>query len=333
MSARSKKRSAEWQHPIPISLLKQHKYEKHLTDIIDAESTTLLACLQKENPKVFSKEDIATPIEAIASALNIEVTSGHYPSSFLASVKQIGSKYHVAQNTSKPSYFRQRFSLAHEIGHLILSRAAGPLNFEELSKTNGTSHEEEAICDLFASALLMPKLAVEPYLKNATSVTSSLINNIAKDFRVSRSAALRRVAWLTNSILLLWDEIANPLRKGSPKAERITQVYPRLSQLSNYYIPLYCTPSDLRFTPNIILESFTKGISTYGIVEIKDMGSLPDRPYRIHNVFFQRWSENLISDGIVERPTQFFNMATFIEVNEVMQEEKLQVPYQMTLFD
>ena len=100
-------------------------------------------------------------------------------------------------------------------------------------------------------------------------------------------------------------------------------VYPTLSQLSDHYIPLYCTPNDLRFTPNIVWESYLKGISTHGTVEVRNLGSLPSKPYRLHNVFFQHWADNLISDGLVERQKRFFNMATFIEVNKISPKEKV----------
>lgn len=333
MSEKNKHRGTRWQHPIPVSLLRQHNYQRQLAEIIDAASASLLASLKDENSSLFSKEDIATPVESIASVLNVEVVLSRRQSSFSASTEQSGTKYQVVQHTWGSHYFRQRFSLAHELGHIILSRIAGPFSFEELSKTKHTGYEEEALCDLFASALLIPKTTVEPYLKESNNITSATINRIAKDFRVSRAVALRRIAWLTDSILLLWNDIANPLKKDSKKEERVTQVYPNLSQLSGYYVPLYCTPNDLRFTPNIVLESYMKGISTHGIVEIKDLGSLPIRPYRLHNVFFQRWSDNLISAGLVEHPKRFFNMATFIEMQRLELEEKERTPYQLTLFD
>ena len=99
--------------------------------------------------------------------------------------------------------------------------------------------------------------------------------------------------------------------RESQTAERISQVYPFVSQLSKHFIPLYCTP-DSRFSPNIVLESFRSGRALSGHVRIDDLGTMAGREYFVHNIPFQKWNENTLEPDIVNKPKHFFNMATFI---------------------
>src|SRR5260370_15924656 len=139
------------------------------------------------------------------------------------------------------------------MGHIVLSRLAGPFSNRDFQNTKGQRHEEEIICDLFAaSALLIPKAAFESILDKKSAAGHRDINSLAKRFKVSKSAVLRRMAALEGQVLILWDHISNPVRKKSQKAERIAQVYPFVSLLSKHFIPLYCTLAPHRFSPNIV---------------------------------------------------------------------------------
>lgn len=78
---------------------------------------------------------------------------------------------------------RQRFSSAHELGHVVLI----PPELGEIvycSKNNG--HWVERACDLFAGHLLMPEKAVRAYLR---AYPSAFLEDIAKVFKVSRQVA------------------------------------------------------------------------------------------------------------------------------------------------
>ena len=88
---------------------------------------------------------------------------------------------------SSIGYERNRFTLAHELGHLIL-------NFkEELSST-----EIEKYCDEFASSLLMPKKAMirEMEFNGKEGIRNTSINElllIAKEYKVSLNAVIMRL--------------------------------------------------------------------------------------------------------------------------------------------
>lgn len=88
---------------------------------------------------------------------------------------------------SSKGYERNRFTLAHELAHLILK-------FEE--KLN--DKEIEHYCDYFASCLLMPKVAMKKELEfRNNSITRNVSINeiilIAKEYKISLNAVIMRL--------------------------------------------------------------------------------------------------------------------------------------------
>lgn len=311
MSAQNSK--VKWRHPISLSLLDSYKDEIGIIEIIDREIESLLRSLRERKSEIFSDGGVCTPIEKIIRALDINLVSTKHSKS-LGTTKHNGAKFQVTINTEAQHYFRQRFTLAHELGHICLNQLAGPFTYHELAQTKNSHYEEEFLCDLFASAILMPKSAIKKYLESDESISLNTINRIASDFKVSKSAALRRLACIKDSLLLFWSETENPLTEGSEKAERIMFIYPNLYQLSKYYIPLYCTANDMRFQPNLIVESLEKEKSNSGSVQIRDLGSLPAGNYYLHNIFFKRWSKDVAYSEQVGRLQRPYDMATLIEL-------------------
>jgi Zn-dependent peptidase ImmA (M78 family) len=104
---------------------------------------------------------------------------------------------------SKESPLRQRFSLAHEIGHLFLNPKlesqiwlrVGPKDSEK-----GKAREAiEAFCDSLAAAILMPRILVEPYLRGQ-HLTPLLVIQTAQSLGVSVRAFAIRAAELSSSL-------------------------------------------------------------------------------------------------------------------------------------
>lgn len=299
---------SKWNHPIPVSLFKTHAREGIL-EIIDQETESLLRDLKARNPSILSTE-IPIPIETILDLLDLRVTrlNGSKASGI---TQQEGSKLTIKLNT-KQHYFRQRFTMAHELGHVWLNRIAGPFSFDELTKTKDTNHEVEFLCDVFASSLLMPKTVLLPYIRN-DAIDRTTLFRIATDFKVSVSAVLRRLACVRGSLLLFWREIANPLKSDSECVERIEHVYPNLKQLHDYFVPLYSTARDTRFSPNIFVKSLEEQSDVSADVCIKDFGSLPEGTYRVHNIFFKRPTKTMYQDMLGMRSS--FDMATILDVH------------------
>lgn len=88
---------------------------------------------------------------------------------------------------------RQRFTMAHEIGHLVLHEGrpvfvdtfGGRINLRD-----GTSDDQEIEANAFAAALLMPEAFVQEavrdvIIRRGSASPSELVNELAKKFRVS----------------------------------------------------------------------------------------------------------------------------------------------------
>jgi hypothetical protein len=300
----------KWNHPIPVYLLEANEQRVGILDIIDKETENLLSTLRTQRPSIFSGE-VATPIERILDELNVQVTNLIH-SRALGITERVGSTVQIKLNKHQ-HYFRRRFTLAHELAHVWLNQIAGPFTFDELARTKDTNHEEEFLCDVFASSVLMPKPAILSYLQE-DEFTRVNLNRIATEFKVSISAVLRRLACLRDAILLFWSEICNPLKENSQTAARIEFVYPNLRQLHDYFVPLYCTASDTRFEPNIILRSFEEQSDITGNVTIRGLGSLPDGVYRVHNIFFNRWSSDTNSLTHIGRRRNRCDMVSILEL-------------------
>lgn len=104
---------------------------------------------------------------------------------------------------------RQRFTIAHEIGHYVLHRRVKDLFLDESNniavfrRANNYSEEDyryEVEANAFAAALLMPKNKVinalvksNLRLDMAGSEDNPKLNQMAKDFVVSKQAMLIRI--------------------------------------------------------------------------------------------------------------------------------------------
>jgi hypothetical protein len=100
---------------------------------------------------------------------------------------------------------RERFTLAHELGHWLLQQemlgtTEGRL-FRGLSRNESELREEERLANLLAAEILMP---CEPLMSsfNPENKIRSL-HEICRRFAVSRTAAVRRLADVTNQNILL----------------------------------------------------------------------------------------------------------------------------------
>lgn len=93
---------------------------------------------------------------------------------------------------------REIFTLAHEIGHILL-HFNNHDNFTETKMTlsGGTQDEKEQEANYFAACLLMPKSQVEKFfeleIKNQTHITATDIAKIVSEFKVSFEMALNRL--------------------------------------------------------------------------------------------------------------------------------------------
>lgn len=86
---------------------------------------------------------------------------------------------------------RQRFSIAHEIGHFILGH--GPLAFNLVKTDEDRFPSQEVQANAFAAELLMPK----PYLQHYGYLTPSQIAQICDVSLGAATIRAREFGWLT----------------------------------------------------------------------------------------------------------------------------------------
>lgn len=104
---------------------------------------------------------------------------------------------------------RMRFTLMHEIGHLVLHQRSGLITVNE---------EIEGEANRFASAFLLPKREIRPHLKH---LTISKLGDLKRHWRVSMAALLMRAKQLETITpaeeRALWSELSrNGWRKREP---------------------------------------------------------------------------------------------------------------------
>lgn len=105
----------------------------------------------------------------------------------------------IVVNAAKPPQ-RQRFTLAHEIGHHELHRVRGPMQLVDVdvnatTDASGAKDPDEVAANAFAAHLLLPRTALEQLLgdKRNSQVTELDLVEIVRRYRVSWSTACWRL--------------------------------------------------------------------------------------------------------------------------------------------
>lgn len=142
------------------------------------------------------------PLKEIAAGLGLTIVLEPYESGREISAMLLREHGRaVIGVNSRDSKLRQRFSIAHEIGHLMLHKGRlyldGEVNFRDRTSTLGID-DEEVEANLFASAFLMPQGMVRRELALLLSINpnlteTKLVSELSSKFEVSRSAMMIRL--------------------------------------------------------------------------------------------------------------------------------------------
>lgn len=144
-------------------------------------------------------------VEQIIESRGIQLLKEHKPSSNVSGfIARRGGATIIGVNSSQASV-RQRFTLAHELGHHLL-HAQGlsevhvdetfEVKFRDERSSLGTDLDERE-ANLFAAELLMPQHLIEEALATQIGIDISdddVINELAENFGVSTQAMLFRLA-------------------------------------------------------------------------------------------------------------------------------------------
>ena len=96
-------------------------------------------------------------------------------------------------NIGAKSPRRQRFTLAHEIGHHLLAHRTGCADIIGYDTRNAKDTAAERTCDRFASELLMPETDVRSRLADVNPDGGNPIGTLADFFEVSEAAMENRL--------------------------------------------------------------------------------------------------------------------------------------------
>jgi len=151
---------------------------------------------------ILSQHELSYPKNSlleIAKALGAEVYFGDLPESETEGVSGViewsNEKANIIINDSF-SPKRSTFTLAHELGHLILHPNEKKNRIDTFNYTTGPESLDETEANFFAATLLMPRSK----FTQLWSLTGD-ISAIADYFGVSVEAAENRLLWLQKNIL------------------------------------------------------------------------------------------------------------------------------------
>lgn len=144
------------------------------------------------------RESVPVNIRGLCNELGVQVHSAFLDSEISGMLERKGNgKYKITVNASDRAT-RQRFTIAHELGHYILhrsligdgvddDRAYRSTNKGKYHNTNiGPRQETEA--NKFAADVLMPWALVKRHREAYAGPTDQLVTELASRFQVSRQA-------------------------------------------------------------------------------------------------------------------------------------------------
>jgi len=108
------------------------------------------------------------------------------PLRFEGGVFDLPNGERVIKLKASSTFVRKRFTLAHEIGHLLLGKPG-------LRSSCGEDRDLERACDTIASELLMPANEAVPFVKQLGRPSPEKLTAVASRFQVSLQAAAFRV--------------------------------------------------------------------------------------------------------------------------------------------
>ncbi|AND41440.1 ImmA/IrrE family metallo-endopeptidase [Cytobacillus oceanisediminis] len=160
---------------------------------------------QKANEllKMFNIDEVPIPLDKIAEGLKISIQEEKLEGDLSGVLIRDSDKTVIGVN-SKHLPNRQRFTIAHEIGHFILHEG-NPIHIDRTFRVNFRDKNsslansiEEIEANAFAAALLMPEKKLKQFynkkLKEGIDFEhSDELDSIAETFQVSKQALMIRL--------------------------------------------------------------------------------------------------------------------------------------------
>lgn len=141
-------------------------------------------------------------VEELVNKLNIELVKKNFGfDSDISGLLALSNNKVVISVNSTEDIKRQRFTIAHELGHFILHSKDQPLFVDKTPKVmyrNNASTTGEIVkereANAFAAALLMPKDLISEAIDNCILGGDDIVERLASDFNVSEQAMSFRLS-------------------------------------------------------------------------------------------------------------------------------------------
>lgn len=158
----------------------------------ETRATSLLASLDCTRPPV--------PVDEIAIACGAQITYDTFDGEVSGMLIRDGERMIIGVNSSHAPV-RQRFTIAHEIAHLVMHDGT-PVFIDRLIRVNhrdGTISKQEREANAFAAELLMPRAFITARVaalleRNSGIAPENLVAHLAEEFDVSQMAIGYRLA-------------------------------------------------------------------------------------------------------------------------------------------
>ncbi|HEV3319944.1 MAG TPA: ImmA/IrrE family metallo-endopeptidase [Solirubrobacteraceae bacterium] len=140
---------------------------------------------------------LPVPVEKIARHLGAEIQYEAFDGQVSGMLYRGEGQTLIGVNSTHGAT-RQRFTLAHECGHLVLHKGVFIDRLVRVNWRDGTSDAEEVEANAFAAELLMPRTfmkgEIERLVARSRKITPELlIAELAETFRVSQEAMRYRL--------------------------------------------------------------------------------------------------------------------------------------------
>lgn len=147
--------------------------------------------------KDFGNDTIPVDVEFIARKLKVTIAKSELPDETSGVIQKVNGGNSTILVNSSHAKVRQRFTIAHEIGHFLLAEKSGIFVDKKIyfrdSRSQPASDPEEITANIFAAELLMPtphlKRELGRIIKNGIiDMEEDIIAPLAKRFEVSTIA-------------------------------------------------------------------------------------------------------------------------------------------------
>lgn len=127
----------------------------------------------------------------VLPALNIRMREDHLVDGTLGACKVIGSHRLIVISTAIKYETQKRFTISHEVGHIVLHHGTSYCNSEDLLGFR-ISSDKEREANQFASAFLLPQVAVLKVLK-LNDISFAMAESLAEQYDLSLTSTLIRL--------------------------------------------------------------------------------------------------------------------------------------------